>query len=339
MNKNMSEFMELLEHYFTVYLPSSVGVSPNTITSYKYAFKLLLRFLGEKYSLAPDRITFADLNYETITNFLEWLEVERTCSVSTRNQRLAALSAFSAYAQSRSFDAACCFRKDINKIPAKKQGQPTRTAFSLNEVKLLLSLPDTKSKIGLRDRTLLSVMYASGARAQEMCNLTVADVRFDKETATLTLKGKGGKYRHIGIPTAPAKILKQYIVFREIDRCFDKFVFPSQTHAQMTVSCVEGIFKKYVSLARKRHPDLFRAKSYSPHSMRHSTATHMLEAGVPLIVIKNFLGHSSLQTTQVYAAVSQCTLNKHIQDWNKKWFSDDGSLEHQLKAEIPSFLI
>ena len=243
------------------------------------------------------------------------------------------------YAQSRSFDAACCFRKDINKIPAKKQGQPTRTAFSLNEVKLLLSLPDTKSKIGLRDRTLLSVMYASGARAQEMCNLTVADVRFDKETATLTLKGKGGKYRHIGIPTAPAKILKQYIVFREIDRCFDKFVFPSQTHAQMTVSCVEGIFKKYVSLARKRHPNLFRAKSYSPHSMRHSTATHMLEAGVPLIVIKNFLGHSSLQTTQVYAAVSQCTLNKHIQDWNKKWFSDDGSLEHQLKAEIPSFLI
>lgn len=115
--------------------------------------------------------------------------------------------------------------------------------------------------------------------------------------------------------------------------------FPSQTHAQMTVSCVEGIFKKYVSLARKRHPNLFRAKSYSPHSMRHSTATHMLEAGVPLIVIKNFLGHSSLQTTQVYAAVSQCTLNKHIQDWNKKWFSDDGSLEHQLKAEIPSFLI
>ena len=107
----------------------------------------------------------------------------------------------------------------------------------------------------------------------------------------------------------------------------------------IVISCVEGIFKKYVSLARKRHPNLFRAKSYSPHSMRHSTATHMLEAGVPLIVIKNFLGHSSLQTTQVYAAVSQCTLNKHIQDWNKKWFSDDGSLEHQLKAEIPSFLI
>lgn len=100
-----------------------------------------------------------------------------------------------------------------------------------------------------------------------------------------------------------------------------------------------AVCDKYVSLARKRHPNLFRAKSYSPHSMRHSTATHMLEAGVPLIVIKNFLGHSSLQTTQVYAAVSQCTLNKHIQDWNKKWFSDDGSLEHQLKAEIPSFLI
>ncbi len=339
MNKNMSEFMELLEHYFTVYLPSSVGASANTITSYKYTFKLLLRFLDEKCSLAPDRITFAALNYETITDFLEWLEVERTCSVSTRNQRLAALSAFSAYAQSRSFDAACCFRKDINKIPAKKRNQPTRTVFSLDEVKLLLSIPDTKSKIGLRDKTLLSVMYASGARAQEMCNLTVADVRFDKEVTTLTLKGKGGKYRYIGIPSAPANILRQYIAARGIERHLDEFVFPSQTHAQMTVSCVEGIFKKYVSLARKLRPNLLREKSYSPHSMRHSTATHMLEAGVPLIVIKNFLGHSSLQTTQVYAAVSQNTLNKHIQDWNRKWFSDDAHLECQLKSGVPSFLI
>lgn len=115
-------------------------------------------------------------------------------------------------------------------------------------MKLLLSIPDTKSKIGLRDKTLLSVMYASGARAQEMCNLTVADVRFDKEVTTLTLKGKGGKYRYIGIPSAPANILRQYIAARGIERHLDEFVFPSQTHAQMTVSCVEGIFKNMFRL-------------------------------------------------------------------------------------------
>lgn len=340
MKKNTSNFMDLLEHYFCIYLPCSMGASPNTITSYKYTFKLLLRFLEEKYSLPPDKITFTDLNYKTLTDFLDWIEAERSCSISTRNQRLAALSAFASYAQSRSFDAACCFRRDINKIPAKRHPATTRTVFLLDEVKLLLSLPDPDSKIGLRDRTLLSVMYASGARAQEMCNLTVADVRFVKETANLTLKGKGGKHRYIAIPAAPANMLRQFIIARGIERHFDEFVFPSQTHPQMSVSCIEGIFKKYISQAKQIRPDLFREMHYSPHSMRHSTATHMLEAGVPLIVIKNFLGHVSLQTTQIYASVSQSTLNKHIQDWNEKWFSDiDEKTTQQPGSKVPGFLL
>ncbi len=341
MKKNSSEFMDLLENYFTIYLPCSVGAAPNTITSYKYTFKLLFKFLDEQRGLCSDRITFVVLNYDTVSGFLEWLETERNCSISTRNQRLAALSAFSAYAQNRNFDAARCFRRDVNQIPAKKKRQKARAIFDLEEVKLLLSLPAGKTKTEVRDRVLLSVMYATGARAQEICDLTVADVRFGKESATLMLKGKGGKYRHIGIPSAPSNILQNYIAARGIEQQYAQFIFPSQTHAKMTVSCIEGIFKKYIALAKQLRPELFREKNYSPHSMRHSTATHMLEAGVPLIVIKNFLGHSSLQTTQIYAEVSQDALDRHIKEWNKKWFSDygGGDAQQHSKKRIPDFLL
>ena len=137
--------------------------------------------------------------------------------------------------------------------------------------------------------------------------------------STLKLTGKGGKCRRIGIPKACAALLGQHIRRRGIWESGDCHVSSSQTHEHMTTACIEAIFEKYVSIARERFPGLFNEKSYTPHSMRHSTATHMLEAGVPLIVIKNFLGHASLQSTQIYAEVTQSTLNKHIRAWSEKW--------------------
>ena len=340
MKNKQSEFITLLGNYFSVYLPSSTGASPNTITSYKYAFRLLLLFLAEKYDLSPDEITFSFLNYTAISDFLKWIEAERGCCINTRNQRLSALSAFADYAQRRSFEAASCFRHEVNKVPAKKQQKKVRTIFTLEEIKVLLGIPDARSRIGFRDKAILSVMYASGARAQEICNLKVADVKFGEEAATLVLKGKGGKIRQVGIPAAPASILRNYLASRVLLYQYDSFVFSSQTHPQMTVSCIEEIFKKYVSIARRERPDLFLEKSYTPHSMRHSTATHMLEAGVPLIVIRNFLGHASVQTTQIYAEVSQNTMDTHIKGWNERWFGNTAEENPTTKDkyQIPDFL-
>ena len=122
----------------------------------------------------------------------------------------------------------------------------------------------------------------------------------------------------------------------------DRHVFSSQTHEKMTVSCIEGIFNKYVHLAKDENPKLFKESSYPPHSMRHSTASHMLEAGVPLVVIKNFLGHKSLQSTQIYAELSQNTVDKHLKEWNAKWFFHDsgGGSESAVTKEkmMPDFL-
>ena len=162
-------------------------------------------------------------------------------------------------------------------------------------------------------------MYASGMRAQEVCDLTVGDIQFYSDRAGINVHGKGQKIRRIGIPANASEMLKKYIKRRGLYDKDDRHVFSSQTHEKMTVSCIEEIYAKYVTQAKKDNPGRFR-NNYTPHSMRHTTATHMLEAGVPLIVVKNFLGHVSLQTTQIYTEITQDTMNRQLKAWNDKWF-------------------
>ena len=187
---------------------------------------------------------------------------------------------------------------------------------------------------------LLCFMYASGARAQEVCELTVGDVTFFNDKATVKLLGKGRKVRTISIPADAAGILKGYIRYRKVQEKYDRHIFSSQTHEKMTVSCIEEIFFKYVENGKAEHPEHFREKSYTPHSMRHTTATHMLEAGVPLIVVKNFLGHASIQTTQIYAEISQRTADRELKAWNDRWFlkKEESSAKDSENSMIPDFL-
>ncbi|MCB7069231.1 site-specific integrase [Caldibacillus sp. 210928-DFI.2.22] len=339
MNK-ASDFLSLLDVYITTYLPCSIGSSPNTVKSYKYAFRLLIEFMYKEKGIEADKITFDKLDYKTLTDFFTWIESIRGCSASTKNQRLSAIASFSAYAQNRNFAAASVFRNSVNKIPMKKTQQKQRAILTRQEVTILLSLPNENREIGLRDKILLSLMYASGARAQEICDLTVGNLQFQPKGATLNIKGKGGKSRRIGIPAACATLLKQYIDHRKISDKPERHIFSSQTHEYMTIACIEGIFKKYITIAKKENPSIFLASSYPPHSMRHTTASHMLEAGVPLLVIKNFLGHASLQTTQIYAEISQDTVNRHLKEWNEKWFPNNVTKKDtsQPSNRIPDFL-
>jgi len=334
-----SRFLELLNSYINVYMPCSVGASTNTVISYKYAFRLLIEFMFLKKGISADRILFKMLDYDTLIEFLDWIENGRGCSASTKNQRLSAIISFSEYAQNRDFEAASVFRNSIIKIPVKKSQGKQRAVFSTEEVKILLQLPDDSKATGLRDKVLLSLMYASGARAQEICDLTVRNIQFRPEGhATLNITGKGGKSRRIGISDICAKILQKYLIHRRIEGKPDRHVFSSQTNEKMSVSCIEGIFKKYVLLAKKANPQLFQKDSYPPHSMRHATASHMLEAGVPLVVIKNFLGHASLQSTQIYTEISQNTTDQYLKEWNTKWFPADVSIEETPQNGMPDFL-
>lgn len=338
MSKRKITFMTLLEDYFETYMPYSRGLSPNTINSYKQSFLLLLRFMLEEKKKKADDIKFSDMTYDVLLEFFNWLENERNCKPVTRNQRLSALSAFSEYAQNRDFDAASIFRSAIIRIPVKKAKKKSRAVFTRQEIKILLFLPDESYETGLRDKVLLSFMYATGARAQEICDLKVRDLRIDGATASVTLTGKGSKTRQVGITMKLASTLQNYITYRHIESFPNRHIFSSQTHEHMTVSCVEGIYKKYVTLAKEKHPELFLADSYPPHSMRHSTACHLLEAGVDIVTIKNILGHASLQTTQIYAEMSQDTVDKKLTEWNETWFGKNNKIELKTEDNIPDFL-
>lgn len=339
MKRKKDRFYELLQDYFNEYLPVAKGLSESTIISYKATFRLLMEYMYNVKAPTSDAITFSELTEECISGFLDWLETDRKCSVSTRNQRLSAIAAFAIYAQSRDFEAACFFRNNVLLIPKKKGIKRIRSYFTIDELKILFELPDKNSSIGKRDYALFNFMYASGMRAQEVCDMTVGDIRFYSDKASIKVLGKGRKARRIGIPAQASRNLEKYIVYRKISSKLDHHVFSSQTHEKMTVSCIEEIYKKYIKRAKNEHPDLFR-ESYSPHSMRHTTATHMLEAGVPLIVVKNFLGHVSLQTTQIYAEVTQETINKQLKAWNEKWFLEEknSDCKDKKKEMIPDFL-
>lgn len=173
-NKKIS-FMDHLEYYFNIYLPTVKGLSQSTIVSYKATFHILMEFLYTVKGIPSDMVEFSTLDDKLIMEFLSWLETERSCSVSTRNQRLSAIAAFSIYAQNRDFGSAVTFRNCVLKVPKKKVPRKGRSSFTRDEVKTLFELPDSSNEIGLRDKTLLCFMYASGTRAQEICDLTVGD--------------------------------------------------------------------------------------------------------------------------------------------------------------------
>lgn len=339
-SKAPSAFLNHLEYFINTYISETKGLSKNTIISYKTTFMLLINFMYVVKGISAEDITFQCLDVNTISEFLSHLEKERECSVSTKNQRLAALYSFSEFVQNRDFDAASIYRSAILLIPPKKTASKKRIGFTVEEVKILLALPGQDSEITLRNTVLLSLMYATGARAQEICDLKVSKLQFRPQNSTVELIGKGSKARRVRIPDHCASMLKKYLIHRQIENKPDHHIFSSQTHEQMTVSCIEEIFKKYVKQAKAEHPNLFPEANYSPHCIRHTTGQHMLEAGVPLMVIKPFLGHASVQTTQIYAESSQAMVDKHIKEWNERNFHQTlyADKDDCNKTNVPDFL-
>ena len=185
---------------------------------------------------------------------------------------------------------------------------------------MLLKLPDTSKAIGQRDVTMLAALYATGARAQELCDITLKDITLATPSfpTKVRLTGKGNKKsRIVTIPTSCTAIITEYLrVRRKYDltykSTYDWHLFSSQTNERMSISCVEEVVRKYVGRAKELYPKLFRQNDYTPHSFRHSIAAHMLEAGESLIAIKAFLGHASIFSTVVYAKLTRVHLTNTL---------------------------
>lgn len=334
---NKLTVMDVMEDFLESYLPLEKGSSEKTIKSYKTTYGLLVDYLYEEKNIASSEIAFDQMDYTTLTSFLQWLQETRNCSANTRNQRLAALKSFASYAQNVCLEAAF-FKNALKKIPTKKVVRDVKSTFSFEETQLLLNAPDDSKEIGKRDKVLLSTMYGTGTRCSETCNLKVKNFRFEKTGGAHVdiIRGKGQKSRTVFISEPCAKLIKDYIRYRRIANKPEMYLFKSQTHDQMSVSAVEEVYKKYISSLKKQYPDLFPFDDYTPHTMRRTVASHMLEAGIDMEVIRTFLGHTSIFTTEMYAALSQKKVDKELQNWAEKWFPQDNSEPEE--SNRPAFL-
>jgi len=239
------------------------------------------------------------LTYELITDFLRWLETERNCSISTRNQRLTTIHSFFRYAQYEEPTGLANFQKVIS-IPIKKAPKPSVPHLTTVAMQLLLSQPDKSTQKGRRDLTLLAVLYDSGCRVQELIDLKVRDVLL-ANPAVLVLTGKGNKTRRVPVMKNTVSLLESYIRENDFDKPWksDYPLFTNKQHKKLTKEGVTYIISRHAKSARMvSHVVPYRV---TPHMFRHSKAMHLLQAGVNLIYIRDFLGHVDLQTTEIYA--------------------------------------
>lgn len=205
-----TDFAKYLTEFLSEYLPGQKNVSKNTIRSYRDTFKLLITYCLEIKDTPSERITLTMLSSEWVTGFLEWLEVNRKCSISTRNQRLAALHSFFRYVQAEEPAGMFHFQK-ITAIPIKKTKKTVVEYLTPEAIKLLLEQPDKYTPQGRRDLTLISVLYDSGARVQELIDMRVCDVTL-QVSAILTLTGKGNKARRVPLMKNTASLLQNYLL-------------------------------------------------------------------------------------------------------------------------------
>ena len=296
-----TDFAVHLRRFLTDHMAGLRGCSPNTISSYRDTFKLLICFMRDERHVPPERLTLKHLDAPAVTAFLAWLRAERHNRPSTCNQRLAAISSFHRWLQTQdpALMASC---QDILQIPSSKHDQPQVAHLTVKQTRLLLALPDRTSRNGRRDATLLATLYDTAARVQELADLTVADIRLE-DPAIVALTGKGRKTRHVPIDANTTALLTAYLAERQLDQPgrHERPVFYNQHHQKLSRGGIAWILHKYQ--ARAADPTLAKAQLH-PHVLRHSRAMHLYDAGVPLPYIRDILGHVDLSTTEIYARAS-----------------------------------
>lgn len=295
-----TDFSYYLTRFLTKYLPGEAGASKNTIASYRDTFILFLRFLSDEKNIPADNLTLNMITKNIVVEYLDWMEKVRRCSTATRNVRLAAIHSFFKYLQYENPDNLLEWQKVLS-IPVKKTEKKTINYLTLDGVGLLLKMPNIETTAGRRDLTLLTLMYETGARVQEIIDLTPSMVRLDKPY-TIKLIGKGNKARIVPLMEPTVQILKRYMEEQDLLKNSSNLypLFFNNRKEKLTRAGVNYVLAKYKNLAREENKTLI-PEVFTCHCLRHSKAMHLLQAGVNLVYIRDILGHSSVQVTEIYA--------------------------------------
>lgn len=301
-------FSTQVQHFFCQRLLAQRNASPRTIESYRDAFGLLLRFTQTHLGKNPSELALADLDAPVVLAFLDHLERDRHNTIRSRNTRLAALRSFFQYAASRDPANLPTIHR-VLAIPRKREDQPLLGFLSREEMAAVQDAPDVTTWSGRRDQVLIATLYNTGARVSEAIDLRVSD--FVRDRAILKLRGKGRKERIVPLWKSTVRLLAAWVDHRVTAP--DAPLLPNHRGGRMTRSGVAYRLRLAVTTAAAGCPSLRKAR-ISPHTLRHTTAMHLLQAGVDITLIALWLGHENPTTTHRYVeadlAMKQRTLAK-----------------------------
>jgi integrase/recombinase XerD len=303
-----------LARFFTDHLAGERAASPATVASYRDAMKLLLTWFKNAEHIPPEKLRLADIDRPHILRFLNWLQAERGCSTTTRNQRLAVIKSFCRYTAIEQPDRLDQLTQ-VLAIRHKNTLAPNPGHLTGDEVKTLLAEPGTVGARAVRDTVLLALAYDTAARVQELCDLNVADIR-GSDPMTVTIRGKGSKIRYVPLMGPTARLVTDYLQHRDphpgLGADTDP-LFHGPNHSRMTRSGVAKLLTRHVRTVRKRDPSWAPGLPVTPHTLRRSKAMHLIQAGVNLITIRDLLGHADVSTTEIYARADAETKRKAIE--------------------------
>ena len=301
-------FPALLRAFFQEWLAEQRSASVHTIRSYRDTWRLLLRFIAERKGAGVARIMLADVSASEVRAFLHHTEHERRGTIGTRNCRLAAIRSFFSFVADKDpeYIAQCA---EVLTVPLKREPTAAPCYLEPEEVEAILAQPDRSTIEGMRDHVLLSFLYNSGARIQEALDLCSNAVRFDAPHYA-RLYGKGRKERICPLWPETVTLLRKLL--ERHPRAPDQRIFVNRYGEPLGASGVRFKLAAYVEKASETVPTL-RTKHVTPHSFRHATAVHLVAAGVDITVIRSWLGHVSLDTTNHYAQANLETKRKALE--------------------------
>jgi site-specific recombinase XerD len=329
-----TDFSKYLADFLTKYLVNERGASSNTVKSYRDTFVQFIGYLTNVQGMKMHKITLSIMTKEVVVSFLDWLQQEKKCGNATRNSRLAALHSFFRYVQFHYPDHLFEYQRILS-IKVRKHKKDSINYLSVDGIRLLLRQPDMSTMKGRRDAALLSLMYDTGARVQEMVDLTVQDVHIESPYS-IRINGKGRKVRIVPLLEEQMKLLLCYLKENGLmkNECRPYPLFFNSRKEKLTRGGISHIVLKYAIAARKQDTALIPSK-LSCHSLRHSKAMHLLQAGINLIYIRDILGHVSIQTTEIYARIDSKQKRQAIEkayiavspEVNPLWEQDENLLK------------
>ncbi len=299
--KTVTDFAKHLSKFLSEYLPFERNMSPNTIAAYRDTFVQFIAYMKAEQNVKVEQLNLDEITRTRVKGFLSWIQKERNCGIATRNSRLASIHSFIAYLQYEEVSHLQEWQKILS-IKALKSEKKSICYLTPDGIKLLLEQPDLSTANGRRNLALMALMYDTGARVQEIVDLTPENLKIENQPYIIRLFGKGRKSRVVPLIEQQTILLRKYM---DENHLFEQYklkhpLFYNSRKEKLTRSGITYILKTYVNMARQIKPELL-PKDVSCHTLRHSKAMHLLQSGVNLVYIRDLLGHVSIQTTEIYA--------------------------------------